>query len=57
MGGHSAVCVWNFGNDQPNTLRDFGRDAQYGTPDLAIYGGTLISAPMPNPQFTGRCKG
>jgi hypothetical protein len=57
MGGHSAVCVWNFGNDQPNTLRDFGRDAQYGTPDLAIYGGTLISAPMPNPQFSGRCKG
>jgi hypothetical protein len=57
MGGHSAVCVWNFGNDQPNTLRDFGRDAQYGSPDLAIYGGTLISAPMPNPQFSGRCKG
>ena len=56
MGGHSKGCVWNFGNDQPNTIKDFGRDAQYGTPDLAIYGGTLISAPMPNPQFTGRCK-
>jgi hypothetical protein len=55
LGGHSRVCVWNFGNDQPNTLRDFGRDAQYGTPNLARYAGTLISTPMPNPQFTGRC--
>jgi hypothetical protein len=57
MGGHSAGCVWNFGNDQPNTLLDFGRDAQYGAPNLARYGGTLISAPAPNPQFTGRCRG
>ena len=57
MGGHSAGCVWNFGNDQPNTLLDFGKDAQYGTPNLARYGGTLISAPAPNPQFTGRCRG
>ena len=57
MGGHSAGCVWNFGNDQPNTVLDFGRDAQYGTPNLARYGGTLISALAPNPQFTGRCRG
>jgi uncharacterized membrane protein len=57
MGGHSAGCVWNFGNDQPNTVLDFGKDAQYGTPNLARYGGTLISAPAPNPQFTGRCRG
>ena len=56
MGGHSAGCVWNFGNDQPNTLLDFGKDAQYGAPNLARYGGTLISAPTPNPQFTGRCR-
>jgi hypothetical protein len=56
MGGHSAGCVWNFGNDQPNTLLDFGRTAQYGAPNLARYGGTLISAPAPNPQFTGRCR-
>ena len=56
-GGHSAVCVWNFGNDQPKTLQDFGRDAQYGTPNVARYGGTLTSAVMPNPQFNGRCKG
>ena len=57
MGGRSAGCVWNFGNDQPNTVLDFGKDAQYGTPNLARYGGTLISAPAPNPQFTGRCRG
>ena len=57
MGGHSAVCVWNFGNDQPNTVLDFGRDAQYGTPNVARYGGTLTSAVIPNPQFNGRCKG
>jgi hypothetical protein len=56
LGGHAKGCVWNFGNDQPNTVRDFGKDAQYGTPNLARYGGTLISAPMPNPQFTGRCR-
>ena len=51
------MCVWNFGNDQPNTLLDFGRDAQYGTPNVARYGGTLTSAVLPNPQFNGRCKG
>ena len=45
LGGHSAGCVWNFGNDQPNTVLDFGKDAQYGAPNLARYGGTLISAP------------
>jgi hypothetical protein len=57
MGGHSAGCVWNFGNDQPTTVLDFGKDAQYGAPDVARYGGTLASAVLPNPQFTGRCKG
>jgi hypothetical protein len=56
MGGHSAGCVWNFGNDQPNTVADFGKDAQYGTPDLAWYGGNLISAVLPNPEFAGRCR-
>ena len=53
LGDHTAGCVWNFGNDQPTTRIDFGKDAQYGTPDLAYYGGTLISAPQPNPQVTG----
>jgi hypothetical protein len=48
--------VWNFGNDQPRTIADFGMDAQYGTPDVARYGGTIISAPQPNPEFAGPCK-
>jgi hypothetical protein len=55
LGGRVAGCVWNFGNDQPGTVADFGKDAQYGTPDVARYGGTIISAPRPNPQVTGRC--
>ncbi len=55
--GHSHnLCLWNFGNDQPNSLFDFGKDAQYGPPDVARYGGTLISAPLPNPQFAGSCS-
>ena len=56
VGGHTAGCVWNFGNDQPRTVADFGKDAQYGTPNVARYGGTIISAPLPNPEFAGRCK-
>jgi hypothetical protein len=56
VGGHRAGCVWNFGNDQPRTVADFGKDAQYGTPNIARYGGTIISAPMTNPEFSGRCK-
>ena len=57
FGGHTAACVWNFGNDQPRTVADFGKDAQYGTPDVARYGGTIISAPFPNPEFRCPCKG
>jgi len=49
-------CLWNFGATIPGqTVRDFGRDAQYGAPDLSYYGGTLISAVRANPQFAGRC--
>ena len=56
LGGRTAGCVWNFGNDQPRTVTDFGKDAQYGTPDVARYGGTIISAPAPNPEFAGSCR-
>jgi hypothetical protein len=56
LGGRTAGCVWNFGNDQPRTVADFGKDAQYGTPDVARYGGTIISAPLPNPELAGSCK-
>ena len=53
---YATPCVWNFGNDQPRTANDFGKDAQYGTPDVARYGGTIISAVQPNPEFAGGCK-
>jgi hypothetical protein len=56
FGSHTAGCVWNFGNDQPNTLLDFGKDAQYGTPDVARFAGTIISAVLPNPAVSSACK-
>jgi hypothetical protein len=52
----SAACVWNFGKILPGvTTQDFGKDAEYGSADVARYGGTVISAPMANPEFTGNC--
>src|SRR5262249_54870786 len=56
LGGHNIGCVWNFGNDQPRTIADFGKDAQYGTPDLARFGGTSTSPVLPNPEVTGPCR-
>jgi hypothetical protein len=52
---HARLCAWTFGNVSPQTIEDFGKDAQYGSPDLSRYGGTSVSAPMPNPEFSGRC--
>ncbi|HEX6796731.1 MAG TPA: hypothetical protein VF116_03335 [Ktedonobacterales bacterium] len=50
------VCLWAFGNTIPGeTTQSFGGDAQYGTPDVARYGGTLTSPVMANPQFSGGC--
>jgi hypothetical protein len=54
-GMQGTSCVWTFGNDLPTTVQDFGRDAEYGSPDLSWYGGTSISAPVANPDYTGRC--
>ena len=52
----SGVCVWNFGKAiQGVTKQDFGGDAQYGTPNVARYGGTIISQPTKNPEFSGSC--
>ena len=52
----SGACVWNFGNDIANvTTNDFGGDAQYGTPDVARFGGTLTSAVMANPALAPNC--
>jgi len=52
----SGACVWNFGNVNPGvTTNDFGMDAEYGTPDVARFGGTLTSAVMPNAAFARNC--
>jgi hypothetical protein len=48
-------CVWNFGGQLNTTVKNFGKDAEYGQPDLSWYGGTNISAVQPNPEFTTNC--
>jgi hypothetical protein len=54
----SRSCLWNFGNVIPGQTRTaFGGAAQYGTPDVARYGGTLTSPVLSNPQASGRCAG
>jgi hypothetical protein len=51
-----AACVWNFGNRTPGvTTQTLGRDGQYGTPDVARFGGTNTSPVIPNPAVTGNC--
>jgi hypothetical protein len=49
-----GACVWNFGNVLPQTDRTFGKDAEYGTPDLARFGGTVISPVQANPALFSR---
>jgi hypothetical protein len=56
FGSKAASCVWNFGGQLPNTLENFGKDAEYGTPALNYYGGTSISPVQANPEFSGRCR-
>jgi hypothetical protein len=52
-----GACVWNFGNDIAGvTTQDFGRDAQYGTDDIARFGTTLTSPVTANPEFATGCK-
>jgi hypothetical protein len=52
----SGTCVWNFGNEIANvTTNDFGKDAQYGTPDVARFGGTLTSPVTANPSLAANC--
>jgi hypothetical protein len=51
------ACLWNFGNDITGVTRhDFGKDKQYGKPDLARFGGTTISKVLPNPALAKGCK-
>src|SRR5438309_1578079 len=56
-GRHSA-CLWNFGNTIPGvTTNNFGGAAEYGAPNTARFGGTIITPVMPNPQLTSGCGG
>jgi len=56
LGLTGTTCIWNFGNTEPNTVTSFGKDAQYGVPDIARYGGTLTSPELPNPQYASGCR-
>jgi hypothetical protein len=57
LGSHLTSCVWNFGNVLPRTFQTFGKDAQYGIPDVARFAGTSTSAVQANPEVTGVCAG
>ena len=49
-------CAWNFGNVIPfRTVKSFGGDLEYGTSDVARYGGTLTSRVLPNPMNSTNC--
>jgi hypothetical protein len=51
-----GLCLWSLGDVVPGvTVRTFGGDAEYGKPDIARFGGTVISKEMPNPEFSGSC--
>jgi hypothetical protein len=56
QGAQRHTCLWNFGNVIPGTtILSFGRVAEYGTPDVARFAGTVISREFSNPQFNGSC--
>ena len=51
-----GTCTWNFGNVISGvTTYTLGKDTQYGTPDVARFGGTIISAIRPNPELGSGC--
>jgi hypothetical protein len=51
-----GACIWNFGNTIAGvTTKALGKDAQYGSPDLARFGGTSASAVRANPEISGGC--
>ena len=48
--GHGSTCALTFGNDiRGATINDFGRDTQYGTPNLPWFFGTASGGIRPNP--------
>jgi hypothetical protein len=49
----AGTCTWNFGNDIKGvTTVNFGKDAEYGLPEISRYGGTIASAVFENPETT-----
>jgi hypothetical protein len=54
-GARRGTCIWNYGKVLPTTFRTLGRDAEYGQPDLARFGGTSISPVEPNPAIGKGC--
>jgi len=55
-GRAQGQCVWNFGADIAGvTTNDFGKAAEYGTLDVARFGGTLTSPVTPNPALSKTC--
>lgn len=49
-------CIWNFGDRIPGvTTNQFGRQAQYGVSAVSVFGGTLISKVLANPEVTANC--
>ena len=50
-----SACTWNFGNVLPVTRNTFGKTAQYGTPDVARFAGTLTSPVQTNPALQPGC--
>jgi hypothetical protein len=53
----AGACVWNFGNVINGvTMKNFGKAKEYGTPDVARFGGTQTSKVMSNPAIAKGCK-
>ena len=52
----AGSCVWNFGQGLPGTtVNEFAGDGEYGAPDIARYGGTIISGERTNPATLYGC--
>lgn len=52
----TGQCVWNFGNTIAGQTSDrLSGDAEYGSPDVAWFAGTLISPVEANPALRSSC--
>jgi hypothetical protein len=55
-GGGGGGCMWSLGTSIPGfTTNSLGGDAEYGSPNVARYAGTIISPVMTNPAMQGHC--